>query len=99
MKAVAGIVADEAKQIAQGEGLYQTGALVNKIVPAVKGTSAIVRDNAVRRTGKGAPYPYPAIYEFARGRPFMQPAIDQKEPEVMSRLEEMLDHLAAIGGF
>ncbi len=99
LREIGGIVAEQAKSFAIGQGLYDTGALVDAIKPGVQGFTAVVRD-AANQNG----FNYPAVYEGelaghglrGRGpRPFMAPAIDAKEAEILAGLDGILDRVAA----
>ena len=59
LKDVGRIVQDEARLIAKAKGLYDTGALVRKISPAITQNAVYVRAKAT----KGG-YNYPGVYEF-----------------------------------
>ena len=99
LKAAAGIVADEARSIATREGLVESGQLVAKIAPGVRGSTAVVRDSATRKIGKGAPYPYPRLFEYVLDRPFLGPALDAKRDDVIDRIDAFLDRLGTEDGF
>ena len=99
---IALIVSDQAKENARSEGLDKSGRLIKGIRPRVRGATAIVEDRA---KSKGRRFPYPGIYEFGvsgrdrRRRPFLVPALDQKQGDVMRGLEDMLDRLTSQNGF
>ena len=89
MKGIAEGVADTARSIASREGLFQSGDLINKIKPAVRGTVALIRATAARDG-----FPYPGLYEFAdRDRPFLQPALTQDEGRIVDGLDDALGSL------
>ena len=68
LREIGDIVASEAKSVARQKGLTgTTGDLVNKIRPSVTQSAVYVRDNAMRTSGKNAPFSYPFIWEFAGG--------------------------------
>lgn len=99
LREIGEIVATEAKAIAAGLGLSDTGKLIARINPGVQGYIAVVRDSANKRG-----FNYPAVYEGelsghglrGRGkRPFLGPAVDRKEPEILAGLESILDRVAA----
>lgn len=97
LKGIAGIVADEAKDIAGSKGLKDSGKLIKSIKPGTSGAKAIVRAGATKRG-----YPYPAVWEYRRdgkGRPFLGPALEDKADEVIDALGSMLDEVAESGGF
>lgn len=106
---IARIVSDEAKDVVEREGLVDTGRLQKGIRPRVRGTTAIVENRAkspkpkTERARTKGNYPYPGIYEFGRAggkrRPFLVPALENKESEVMAGLEQMLDRLTSRNGF
>lgn len=106
---VAEIVSDEAKDIVQQEGLVDSGRLLKGIRPRVRGTTAIVENRAKSPRPKTARartrgnYPYPGIYEYGRAggkrRPFLVPALDNKQEDVVEALEDMLDRLTSRNGF
>lgn len=92
LRTLATSVAEEAKSRARSQGLVRSGALVKDIRPSVRGTSALIRESAVRRQGKNAPFGYPALYEFG-GRPFMYPAADGKRGEIERGLENAVERV------
>ena len=97
IKSIAGIVADEAKTIAERKGLEDTGKLIRSIKPGTRGTTGLVRASA-KRSG----YPYPAVWEYrqdGKGRPFLRPALEDKADDVIDELGSMLDDLAETGKF
>lgn len=97
---IASIVSDEAKRVARAENLHESGKLERGIRPRVRGAVAVVEDRAKR---KG--YAYPGIYEFGvsgkhhKRRPFLAPALENKQREVVRGLEDMLDRLTSRNGF
>lgn len=102
VKGLAGIVAEEAKSIAESKGLVASGRLVRMIRPGIKGSNVgVVRETAVRTSGKNAPFKYPAVYEFGGGgaRAFLMPAVERKRNEVIQGVEQLLDRLADRYGF
>lgn len=97
IKGIAGIVADEAKSIAESKGLEESGKLIKSIKPGTRGTTGLVRAGATRNG-----YPYPAVWEYrkdGKGRPFMTPALEHKRDEVVDELGKMLDDVFESGGF
>jgi hypothetical protein len=109
--AIGKIVADEAKtvqvpqknlaagQLGEDKSI-NTGKLQRGIRPRMRGATTIV-ENRTNRSG----YKYPGIYEYGlsgRGRsrrPFLVPALNAKQPEVIEALEDMLDRLTSANGF
>lgn len=102
LQAVAEIVAVQARADVAASGLVKSGRLQKGIRSRVRGATAIVEDRA---KAKGSGYPYPGIYEFGvsgrdkKRRPFLEPALEKKQPEVMRSLEDMLDRLTSKNGF
>lgn len=97
IKDIAGIVADEARSVAEKKGLHKTGKLIRSIKPGTRGTTGLVRASATRNG-----YPYPAVWEYRQdgeGRPFLRPALEDKSDEVVDALGEMLDDVFEDGGF
>lgn len=96
---IAKIVSDEAKEIVVRGDLFESGRLANQIRPRVRGATAIVENRAKR---KG--YAYPGIYEFGvsgrmkKRRPFLEPALEAKQREVIEGLEDMLDRVTSKNG-
>lgn len=101
------IVADEARdtqvphqELAAGQQgkdkKANTGRLQKSIRPRMRGAATIVeaRQDAFR---KG--YFYPAIYEYGKGRAFLEPALDAKTEEVIDALDDMLDRVTSENGF
>lgn len=88
-KSVGRKIADEAQNIAEGKGLVLTGRLVRMIRPQVRGTTAVIRDAAQQRG-----FNYPARYEFGdRKRPFLVPAVERKEGELVRDLEDAVNRV------
>ena len=91
IKTVAAGVAETAKSIARREDLFESGQLIDKIKPAVKGTVGLIRATA---TNDG--FAYPGLYEFGgRARLFLQPALEQDEDEIVKELDQALGDLLA----
>lgn len=99
------IVADEAKDVqvpgqdlAGGQsgkdGERNTGRLQKGIRPRMRGTATIV-ENRAKRDG----YAYAAIYEYGKGRPFLEPALDARSEDVVEALDDMLTRLVSANGF
>jgi HK97 gp10 family phage protein len=112
MLAIGKIVADEAKEqqvpeqdLAAGQSgadnVSNTGRLQKGIRPRMRGATTIVENRTKGRNG----YKYPGIFEYgvsgrARARrPFLVPALDEKQGEVIEALEDMLDRLTSANGF
>ena len=99
LQEIARIVSDEAKEIVVQGDLFESGKLANQIRPRVRGSTAIVESRAKR---KG--YAYPGIYEFGKSgrmkkrRPFLEPALEAKQREVIEGLEDMLGRLTSENG-
>lgn len=97
LKEAAGIVAREAKAQAAQQGLRRTGALIAAIRPSVRrGTIAAVTDNVKSKTSG---FLYGRIYEYARGRAYLEPAVDAKRTEVERRIDVMLGRMGHDVGF
>ncbi len=94
LKAGAEIVASEATSNAPRG---KTGNLASKIRPQVSGSTAFVRDAAVKRSpAYSAGYNYPRIVEYAHGgrHAFLAPALEHKSGEVEDKLGDVLDALS-----
>jgi hypothetical protein len=91
LKGIALLVATRAKSIAEAKGLRESGRLIASIRPGIQGSSAIVRDSANR-----AGFNYPAVYEYGHGkaRAFLEPALEQSQPEVMAAVTVLVDRMA-----
>jgi hypothetical protein len=101
LKAVAGIVEEEARDVAEAKGLRDSGRLIRGTRRFAKASSAGVR-NYARRKG----FAYPMVYEYGgRGggrsgpRAFLEPALDNKEEAVIEALDDMLGRLGTEHGF
>ena len=89
LKDAADVVSDEAKHVAFQRDLVDSGALVRGIRPSVRGTRAVVQ-STVKRGG----YPYSGRYEYGdRLRPFLQPALENKQNEVVEQFRRGVDDL------
>jgi len=99
------IVAEESKEnqvpsqdLAAGQrgrdGKRNTGKLQRGLRAKMRGSATIV-ENRTKRDG----YLYPSIYEYGKGRPFLEPALDAKTEDVIMALDDMLDRLASANGF
>jgi hypothetical protein len=86
-------VANEARTIIREQHLVDSGLLLRSVRTSVRGGEAIVRDTATRDG-----YSYPRLYEFARHRPFLYPALERQRPAIELRMERMLDDLAGTAG-
>jgi len=95
-KSIANVVVDTAREIARAKDLRDSGELIRKIKPSVRGARAFVRATATRRN-----FPYPAVYEFGRrdNRPFLEPAVERERDTVIRRLENMLERMTSAEGF
>lgn len=102
---IGNIVTDEAKDnrvpaqdLAAGQrgqdDRRNTGKLQRGLRARMRGTATIV-ENRAKRDG----YLYPSIYEYGKGRPFLEPALDAKTDEIMEALEDMIDRLTSANGF
>jgi len=106
MRQIASTVASRAREIAEQKGLRRSGLLIRSIKPGSRRGGAVVRETAVRTVGKGAPYKYPAIYEFGGRagfgqvgpRAFLKPAVDEKREETFHAVERLLDRLISSEG-
>ena len=105
--AVGQIVADEAVEVqmpnqnlaagqAGDDDVRNSGQLQGSIRARMKGTATIVEQ---RRDGRRSKFAYGGIYEYHKGRPFLEPALDAKTEEVVEALDEMLDRLTSANGF
>ena len=105
MGGVAEVGAREARAIAERQGLRKSGDLIRGIEPGVYATSALIRETAQKRG-----YPYPKVYEFARGlgdfaraihapRPFMIPAAQRALEFADLRLRSAIDRLFVRAGW
>ncbi len=88
------LVEKEAHQLIREQRLVggerSTGRLDRLTRTGVTARGVFVRSSA-NRDG----FNYPGFYEFARGRAFLYPALQRKAPQVIARLELMLDRIAA----
>jgi hypothetical protein len=91
-----GIVAREAKAVAEREGLRESGALIRSIKARVRGAVGFVQVGATRR---GFPYPRRLEYESGGRRAFVGPALESKQEDVVEAMNDMLDRLASRNGF
>ena len=85
LRKLGSVVQQEAKRIAESEGLVHSGNLIRKIGVSVRQDSVSIVERATRDG-----YPYPRIYEYARGRAFMGPAVANKREQSMDDLEQTL---------
>lgn len=99
------IVADEAKDVqipnqnlatnqTGQDDKRNTGRLQKGVRPRMRGTAVIVENRAKNRG-----YRYPAIYEYNKGRPFLNPALDARTDDVVEALDDMLGRLVSANGF
>lgn len=94
---IAGLVAVEARQIAESKGLKQSGDLIASIRPGMRSGYAYLADTA-RHGG----YNYPARIEFEKkygDRSFLGPAVEHRRVESMLALEAVLDRIVSEAGF
>jgi hypothetical protein len=95
--AIAGLVAVEARQIAESKGLRQSGDLISHIRPGMRSGYAYVAD-----TARHGDYNYPGRLEFEKkygDRSFLGPAVEHKRAESLLALEAVLDRLISESGF
>lgn len=64
LRAVGGIVKDEAKRLAVAHGLVDSGRLVAGIKLSVTNTRVAIYETASRDGKRSRAFPYPIIYEF-----------------------------------
>lgn len=89
LREAAGVVAVEARAIAESKGLRQSGDLIRAIRPFVRSGSAGVRSGATHRG-----FAYPKRLEYGPGnRAHLNPAVDRKEAEIYERMETLLDEI------
>src|SRR5438309_2177215 len=76
LRTVAAVVANDARSIAEANGLHDSGDLLHQITTSVRGTTAWIVDKA-SRVSPAYPggYVYPARYEYENhgARSFMHP--------------------------
>lgn len=87
LRAAGNIVRDEARAKARGQGLQDSGALVR----GVRVTRANARAVEVTATAKRDGFPYPSLYEYGRGRPFMEPGLEAAAPKALRELQSRID--------
>lgn len=105
IKGAATTVAEKAKEIAESEGLHDSGALIGSIKAGMQGGAGVVRVTAERNG-----FRYPAVYEYGRRSPwqdskgvrtFLAPALDAKrveiEAEVLADIDWIIQELARRG--
>jgi hypothetical protein len=94
LKEAGKIVEDEAHVLIREQRLVggerSSGRLDRLTRTAVRSRGVVVVRSAANRQG----FPYPRLWEFARGRAFLNPALDRKRDAVLARVERMLDRLA-----
>lgn len=78
---------------APGESGRGRGDLVRKLSYSVRGGIAFITEGAYRAQGRGAPYKYPAVYEFSRSRarPFLIPALEDSRALIMLGMEHAVE--------
>lgn len=88
------IVEDEAHTLIREQRLVggdrSKGRLDKLTRTFVRSRGVVVVRSAANRQG----FPYPRLWEFARGRPYLNPALEHKREAVIGRIERMLEHLA-----
>lgn len=88
------IVEDEAHQLIREQRLVggprSTGRLDRLTRTAVRSRGVVLVRSGATRQG----FSYPRLLEFARGRAFLNPALEHKRSAVIARVERMLDRLA-----
>jgi hypothetical protein len=96
LKKIAGLVAVDAKAIAEFLGLRDSGKLIGSIRPGLRGSVAYVTATA-QRNG----FNYPAVYEFGHGREraFLTPAARLNVDNTVRGMEHLLDRLISDAGF
>jgi hypothetical protein len=106
MRKIGKQVATQAKAIAGVKGLRDSGELIRKIAPSVRMDGTTIRAKAMRSTGKRAPFPYPAIYEYGgRGggstgpRAFLGPAVEAMQDEIRQEVENIVDETMRKAGW
>lgn len=96
LREVGKIVADEAKSQASSKMTSRSGNLIRLIKVSVTQRSVSIVAGAMKRSPKyPSGYNYPRRHEYGSGgkRAFMNPALDEKQEEVIKRFEEILDEL------
>lgn len=89
-KDVAGIVATEAKSVAESKGLRKSGDLIKGIRPFSTGARTGVRSSA---THGGFNYPQRLEYEQGGLRATLGPALDAKADDVFEAAEGLIDDI------
>lgn len=97
VKGAATTVARRSREIAEAEGLRDTGALVASIKAGMKGGAGVVRVTAERNG-----FRYPAVYEYGRVSPwqesggirqFLEPALEAERTEIEADVLKVVDRL------
>lgn len=90
-KGVAGVVATEARSVAESKGLRKSGDLIRGIRPFSTGARTGVRSSATH-----AGYNYPQRLEYDEGglRATLGPALEAKGDEVFQAAEGLIDDIA-----
>lgn len=70
----------------QSQGLVDTGQMLNDVTVRLSKMSVVIKETA-KRDG----YPYPFLYEYVRGRPFMAPAFEQAKAPAVEEMARALD--------
>lgn len=106
MRVIGKKVATQAKAIAGVKGLKRSGELIRKIAPSVRMDGTTIRAKAARKSGKGSPFPYPAIYEYGgRGagttgpRAFLEPAVEAMQDDIRREVEQLVDETMRKAGW
>lgn len=94
MREVVNMVAQEARSEAADQGFTPpglsgrgSGALIGSIRAGVTMRKGYIIESAARDD-----YPYPKIYEYARDRSFMRPAVDNNVEKIVGMLDVVLDN-------
>lgn len=98
---LAGTVAIKARELAEAQGLRESGQLIARIRPGLRSSYAYVTDTANRKSPKWPEgFNYPAVFEFGHGgaRAFLVPAAKAEEGTVLLGLEGLLDRLTSEAG-
>lgn len=96
LKDIAESVASDARAVARGKGLVESGDLVSGLVSFARTSGAGVRSRAMHR---GYNYPRQLEYERRGGRGYgpnasIGPALERQRNHVFDAAEELLDEIA-----
>lgn len=72
-------------------GVRSTGRLDRLTRTSVRSAGTVVVRSGATRQG----FSYPRFQEFARGRAFLYPALEKSRAAIASRIDRMLDRIAA----